>query len=322
MKSIPLVLIAGFLGAGKTTFLRALMGRLEERDIGFSVVVNDFENAEVDAARLRSFDAEIQSIDGSCVCCSSLNEFMHALGDIKVPKGGVLLVEVNGASDLISLIAAITVRFECRRFTSPLQITIIDAQRWQHRGEHNELEHEQAQTSTHYMITHADGADVAGLSRQRRAVLAASPRAIETTADGLAEYLRFLSLSSRFGSRENNEKPALHAHHHHHEGERAFTSMRVDLPFVVRRGDLEQALSDLPKEVVRVKGLCRLAELPTVPMSFQHVRPSAETWFLPVLGAVGIVPTGVIIGVGLPASQITSQFARLPSAELLPDFNP
>lgn len=322
MSRIPLVLIAGFLGAGKTTFLRALMGSLEESSVGFSVVVNDFENAEVDAARLRSFDAEVQSINGSCVCCSSLNEFMHTLGDIEVPRGGVLLVEVNGASDLMSLIAAITVRYECRRFTSPLQITMIDAQRWQQRGQHNELEHEQVQTSTHYMLTHADGADAPGLSRLRRAVLAASPRAIETTAHGLAEYLRFLSLSSRFGSQENSVAPALPPHHHHHEGERAFTSMRVDLPFVVRRGDLEQALRDLPEEVVRVKGLCRLAELPTVPMSFQHVRPQAETWFLPMLGAVGIVPTGVIIGVGLPADQISSQFKCLPSAELLPDFKP
>ena len=164
MRRIPLVLIAGFLGAGKTTFLRALM---EERGIGFSVVVNDFENAEVDATRLRSFDAEVQPINGSCVCCSSLDEFMQTLGGIEVPPGGVLLVEVNGASDLMSLIAAITVRYECRRFTSPLQITMIDAQRWQQRGEHSELQHEQAQTSTHYMITHADGADAAGLSRLR-----------------------------------------------------------------------------------------------------------------------------------------------------------
>ncbi|MEN3942316.1 GTP-binding protein [Prosthecobacter sp. SYSU 5D2] len=329
MSRIPLVLIAGFLGAGKTTFLRALMGSLEERNIGFSVVVNDFENAEVDAIRLRSFDAEVQSINGSCVCCSSLNEFMQTLGDIEVPQGGVLLVEVNGASDLISLIAAITVRYECHRFTSPLQITMIDAQRWQRRGQHNELEHEQVQTSTHYMITHSDGADKAGLKRLHLAVQAASPRATETSADRMAEYLRFLCASSRFGSQENTtplplclSHPAEQPHHHHHEDERAFTSMRVDLPFVVRRGDLEQALRDLPEEVVRVKGLCRLAELPTVPMSFQHVRPRAETWFLPMLGAVGIVPTGVIIGVGLPASQISSQFDRLPSAELLPEFKP
>ena len=131
MSRIPLVLIAGFLGAGKTTYLRALMEALKERNVGFSVVVNDFENAEVDATRLRSLNVEVKAINGSCVCCSSLNEFMHALGTIDVPRSGVLLVEANGASDLITLIAAISLRHECRRCTSPIQVTMIDAVRWQ-----------------------------------------------------------------------------------------------------------------------------------------------------------------------------------------------
>jgi predicted alpha/beta-fold hydrolase len=43
MKKIPLVLVAGFLGSGKTTFLQALMRELKEKGVGFSVVVNDFE---------------------------------------------------------------------------------------------------------------------------------------------------------------------------------------------------------------------------------------------------------------------------------------
>jgi energy-coupling factor transporter ATP-binding protein EcfA2 len=105
MSRIPIVLIAGFLGAGKTTFLHALMGVLKERKVGFSVVVNDFENAEIDAARLRDLDVEVQSINGSCVCCSSLNDFMLTLGTIDVPRGGVLLVEANGASDFITHLA-------------------------------------------------------------------------------------------------------------------------------------------------------------------------------------------------------------------------
>ena len=134
MKRIPLILVAGFLGAGKTTFLQALMRELKEKGVGFSVVVNDFENAEVDASRLRALGAEVQAISGSCVCCSSLDEFLVSLRDIDVPEDGVLLVEANGASDLISLIAAVTMREECRRFLSPLQVTMVDGRRWQERG--------------------------------------------------------------------------------------------------------------------------------------------------------------------------------------------
>lgn len=94
--------------------------------------------------------------------------------------------------------------------------------------------------------------------------------------------------------------------------------MRVPVPFVVQRQDLERVLHQLPDEVLRVKGLCRLAELPQIPFSFQHVRPEGETWFLPMIGTLGVIPSGVVIGVGLPKERIESAFETLPSAELLP----
>lgn len=330
MSRIPLVLISGFLGSGKTTCLRALMEALKERKVGFSVVVNDFENAEVDAARLRTLDAEVLAINGSCVCCSSLNEFMQALGDIDVPPGSVLLVEANGASDLISLIAAITVRHECRRFTSPVQVTMVDASRWQNRGQHNELEREQVQTSTHWQMTHLHEVPATRQDSIRAQVRRLSPNGLETCIERFADFLQRLVVIRRF-SPEAQQKTEIfdqalfaagHApdHHHHHDADRAFTSMRVDLPFVVHRHDLERTLQALPESVVRVKGLCRFADLPQIPFSFQHVRPKAETWFLPMVHVQGIIPTGVVIGVGLPASAIQAQFETMPSAELLPEL--
>ena len=45
----PLILIAGFLGAGKTTLLRALLPRLGARGLRPHVILNDYENADVDA---------------------------------------------------------------------------------------------------------------------------------------------------------------------------------------------------------------------------------------------------------------------------------
>jgi G3E family GTPase len=325
MSRIPIVLIAGFLGAGKTSFLRALMEALKERRIGFSVVVNDFENAEIDATRLRSLDVEVQAINGSCVCCSSLNDFMLTLGTIDVPRGGVLLVEANGASDFITLIAAITMRGECRRFLSPLQVSMIDAVRWQKRRKHNQLEQEQVKTSTHWMLTHTGSVKAPRLAGIRAALKILTPRGQETDVERFADFLRLQSATARFSTPEAPkaalfESAAEAPHHHHHDDERAFTSMRVPVPFVVQRSDLERVLRHLPDEVLRVKGLCRLAELPQIPFSFQHVRPEGETWFLPMIGALGIIPCGVVIGVGLPEKIIEKAFDALPSAELRPDI--
>lgn len=328
MHPVPLVLIAGFLGSGKTTFLKHLTGALRERKVPFSIVVNDFADAEVDAAGLRTPDVEVQALSGSCVCCGSLNEFMQILGDIEVPKDGVLLVEVNGASDLITLITALTARAEARRFTSPIQVTMLDAHRWQKRDGHNELECEQMQTATHWLLTHTDKAGTTRAEDLKDWVAQMSPRAVQTSPAALADFLKFLVRSSRLlrspakPQRVLTERLEERPHHHHHENERAFTAMKLDIPFVVKRRDLEQALSSLPAEVVRVKGLCRLEELPSIPMSFQHVRPKAETWFLPMLNTLAIAPTAVVIGVSLPVQDIRQSFASLPSAEINPGFDP
>lgn len=323
MNRIPLVLIAGFLGAGKTTFLRQLMETLQHRGVGYSVVVNDFANAEVDAARLRIPGVEVRALDGSCVCCSSLNEFMHTLGSIEVPARGVLLVEVNGASDLISLIAALTARRETQRFTSPLQVTLVDASRWQQRGDHNELEREQVHTSTHWQLTHDEDVSLARREAITIRVKDLAPRATLTDVEAFADYLKLVSATARFTSNEKQSPtPFDPIHHgHHHEGERAFTALQVEVPFIVKRRDLEATLQNLPAEVIRVKGLCRLAELPSVPMSFQHVRPQAETWYLPMLGAASIIPTGIVIGVQLPIAEVQAHFKALPSVEPLPEFD-
>jgi G3E family GTPase len=297
--------------------------------VGFSVVVNDFENAEVDAARLRALGAEVQAISGSCVCCSSLNEFLVTLRDIEVPEEGVLLVEANGASDQIALIAAVTMRSECRRFMSPLQVTIVDAQRWQQRRLQNVLETEQVLTSTHWFLSHQAGVVTERHAEVREAVRRLAPRAVETGVEDFARYVRLVR-SGGGGGRgffgqdvqgDEERKRLAEGHAHHHEEDRAFTSMRVALPLVVERQELEQVLESLPESVIRVKGLCRLAEIPQVPMSFQHVRPEAATWFLPLLDVSGVVPSGVVIGVGMPVAEIASAFETLPSAELDADFS-
>ncbi|WP_009961445.1 GTP-binding protein [Verrucomicrobium spinosum] len=342
MKKIPLVLIAGFLGAGKTTFLQELLTALKRWNVPASVVINDFENAEVDAARLRhTAGMVVETVSGACVCCSSLEEFLGKLATIEVAEGGVLLVEANGTSDYITLIAALTARAEAGRFISPLQVTMIDASRWQNRYWHNKLECEQVQTSTHWCLRHHGKAAKKRLLSVRKQVTKLAPKAVETDADYFAQYLSLLCTFSTpeeapqpvgrleshsdFGDEDDDgdtsspsHRPHVHHHVHHHHDELAFTSMMVTLPEVVETRDLKRVLDGLPESVLRVKGICRLAAYPGMVFSIQHLRPEVETWCEPV-GEVEIEPTCIIIGVGMPAHEIRAEFQAIPLARMQDD---
>lgn len=312
---VPLVLISGFLGAGKTTFLRTLLQTLQSQGTPSAVILNDFGNAEVDAQLLRPLNDNLVAISGSCVCCSSQREFLHALRSVEVKAGGVLLVEVNGTSDMQELIGTISMRPEGTRFLPPLQYTLVDAERWQTRGWYDELEREQVRSSTHWRITHEEHLPGERQAEVREAVRKLTPWARETSAETLAAELKALVQSRIVPPSQGMRVHRVALHRHHHEDERAFACLQVPLPPLVRKEELETLLNDLPDRVLRVKGWCHLEELPQFPMSLQHVRPQARTTFLPMLSSTTLDPVAVIIGVQLPVELIRAQFALLRPAE-------
>jgi G3E family GTPase len=90
----PVHLVAGHLGAGKTSVLRHLLAR---RPAGERVglVVNDFGEAAVDDALLSSLVAERREIRGSCVCCTAPEGFAAAVAAL-LPTVDRLFVEPTG----------------------------------------------------------------------------------------------------------------------------------------------------------------------------------------------------------------------------------
>jgi G3E family GTPase len=335
----PLVIVSGFLGSGKTTFLRDLMQHLLKRSVLASVIINDFENAAVDAALIQhgmtTADQEIKAISGNCLCCDSSDEFLEAVATIPVAEHGVLLVEVNGATDTLEMISTLSLRPELRnRFWSPLQVTMVDAKRWGSRGPHNLLEREQLSTSTHFRVTRGDEVEPKKFNQVRlRAALGAS-RALETTPEKFAEELANIIEEDRAPMRAAlNTRPRQQSRRsfrdialpiqgttpsHHHQLERAFTSMAFQFKERLWQQELDTILCGLPDSILRVKGLVWFHDDGAVPYSFQHVRPDGTTTFSrldgfqEIIAAYGIdkVPMMmIVIGVRLPEKDLRERFA-------------
>lgn len=93
-----LYLITGFLGAGKTTFLKRFIRLFAGQKI--QLIVNEFGREGVDGALLSDLGAYLQEISGGSVFCSCrLDQFEKALRDSSEFNADVILVEASGLSD-------------------------------------------------------------------------------------------------------------------------------------------------------------------------------------------------------------------------------
>ena len=80
---IPVYLISGFLGAGKTTFILRLLGKKPVNE-KWAIVINEFGKISIDGQTLQSNSAEgsVFEISGGCICCSAKEYFREDLEKI------------------------------------------------------------------------------------------------------------------------------------------------------------------------------------------------------------------------------------------------
>ena len=73
---IPLTLISGYLGTGKTTLINNLLKTTKKK---IALLVNDFGDVNIDESLIEARTDSVLSIAGGCVCCSYGNELIETL---------------------------------------------------------------------------------------------------------------------------------------------------------------------------------------------------------------------------------------------------
>jgi G3E family GTPase len=323
----PLVAIVGFLGSGKTTLLKTLLPLLRERGIRVHVVINDYQNAKVDAEQLLLLSDEIKAISGDCVCCGSKDELLDELRKFEHGPSSVILVETNGTTDSEQLIELLSLEADLSRFSLPIQVSLIDAKRWQKRFWHNALEREQARTASHLIVSRIDEvtskrlAEVessfsdAGIRGHQISAQEFAEELVATTAElaGISERSAVTETCSSCGGHHDDHS---HDHSHeeegHHHSAHHFSSVEVALPARVTRTGFGRFLKELPDTVIRAKGLVCFTEQPEEFFVFQKVDRFDEPQFFPI----GKTPTqnkplALFIGPELPEAQLRQAIAAL-----------
>ena len=312
---IPLALVTGFFGAGKTRFLTSVIPELRARGLRTHVLLNDFESAEIDTTRLNAISDLVTSLSGECVCCTSLEELLRTLATMPTTPSSVTLIEANGATKTEELLARLTTERRHAHYTLPLQITIVDAKRWQKRWWHNALEANQTRTATHVHVnwTHRVGGD--RIATVQDGIRALNPHAKFSAPDDFAEDLHRLALASAGDhSRPTLLMPRRHdqlhqdsahqEHSHEHSHEHPFASIVLGLPDVVSREAFIAFVRTLPPVVVRAKGLVRFADRPDAMFVWNRIDGRKVVTLDRSVPHATAQPVALFIGVGLPMDEL------------------
>ena len=96
---IPVTVIGGYLGAGKTTLINRLLRG--GHGLRLAVLVNDFGAINIDAELIASHDGDTISLANGCVCCTITDALGDALDKVceGLPKPEQIVIEASGIAD-------------------------------------------------------------------------------------------------------------------------------------------------------------------------------------------------------------------------------
>lgn len=99
MNPLPLTVISGYLGAGKTTLINRLLA--EPHGLRLMVMVNDFGAINIDKALIAARDEDVIALTNGCVCCTMGADLFMAIGDAldRQPRPDHLIIEASGVAD-------------------------------------------------------------------------------------------------------------------------------------------------------------------------------------------------------------------------------
>jgi G3E family GTPase len=235
---IPITVLTGFLGSGKTSLLNALLRRPEFRDS--AIVVNEFGEIGLDHLLVSSAKENIVLLDAGCLCCAVLDSLKETLADLyhrrarhEIPTFQRVVIETSGLADPGPILRSI-LRDDLVAHIFRLQNLVCTVDAKFGLGELAAHPEAQAQLALadHIVVTKTDlTGDICPPDLDAR-IRAVNPHAtVQLVRNGDIDGVLLL------GDAADGAAPswvarldAPHAHQHHHEEDVASVSFRLDRP--------------------------------------------------------------------------------------------
>jgi cobalamin biosynthesis protein CobW len=292
LAKVPVTVVTGFLGSGKTTLIRHLISNANGKKL--AVLVNEFGSEGVDGEILKSCaDANcpaenIVELANGCICCTVADDFIPAMEQLlsRQVKPDHILIETSGLALPKPLLKAFDWPEIRSRITVDGVIALADAEAVAagrfapdpaaveaQRAADENLDHEtplsevfedQIACADIVLLTKADLAGAKGLEAARAAISAEMPRRVPMLAivDGVVDARVILGLEAA-AEADLAGRPSHHDGEDEHEHD-DFASVVIELPEIRDLDRLVASVQRLAREqnVLRAKGYIAVAGKP------------------------------------------------------------
>ncbi|MGO4607678.1 GTP-binding protein [Variovorax sp. 2RAF20] len=297
---IPVTLLTGFLGSGKTTVLNHLLHQPELTDT--AVIINEFGEIGIDHLLVEEVSENLRILNSGCLCCTVRGDLVDTLRELddkreraEIPAFRRVVIETTGLADPAPVLHTLMVDPDvARRYRLDGVVATVDAVNGEATLDRHAEAVKQAAVADRLLLTKVDLAATGATEN-----LTARLRGLNPTAQvqcvvggkvapgevlGAEQYdplLKSADVLSWLASEEHRSGHHHHGHHHHHDVNRHDDHIRAHC--IVLDEPLQEAAfahwldlmaSMRGEKLLRVKGLVQLAERPGEPLvvhGVQHV---------------------------------------------------
>ena len=275
-------IISGFLGAGKTTFIKKL---LKEAIAGEKVVLieNEFGEIGIDGGFLKDSGIEIREMNSGCICCSLVGDFGRSLNEVLTKyTPDRVIIEPSGVGKLSDVMKAVCdVAGEIDVVLNG-SVTVVDAQKCKmYMKNFGEFFNNQIESAGTIVLSRTDVADADKVAQCVEMIREKNPKAaivttpidkltgeqlleiIEKPTDDMAEKLLEEVKEGHHHHHDDDDEESCCGHHHHHhdhDADEVFTSWGLETNRTITKEKLESLLQELAHsekygQVLRAKGM-------------------------------------------------------------------
>ena len=215
-------IISGFLGAGKTTFIKK---RLEEAISGEQVVLieNEFGEIGIDGGFLKNSGIEIREMNSGCICCSLVGDFGKSLAEVLTKyKPDRVIIEPSGVGKLSDVMKAVRDVAAEIEVTLNSAVTIVDVAKCRmYMKNFGEFFNNQIENAGTVVLSRTDIAAVDKVNQAVELIREKNPAAVIVTTPcsqlSGAQLLEIIEKPDTMAEDLMKEVEEHRRHHHDHE---------------------------------------------------------------------------------------------------------